>query len=329
MGLFSKKTDKEIIAEGRSLYIKGNLSGANLKLIKIAMKGNDEACYWVGRIYLEEADKTRNEKRREQGKFYLEKSAKLGNKDACALLAKAFGVPNPYAVVEDKAEAEARAKAEAEARAKAEAEARAKSEEEARAKAEEAARITMSNKINSLEIKEGMVYKCFNNFYECVYHTIFSEVSSRMPTKIRVMAKKLSSGKMVEMIFLPSEYVEQVEFLERKLMFSYDDGKNLCFLDSDTYHTIEVSKTNFKWEQYFLTTNLDVSCWIFENEIIKIVLPYEVCLTINSCDTIDSSKSVKSAICETGLKVNVPLFINPGERICVSTFDGSYKGRVR
>ena len=312
-GLFSKKTDKEIVAEGRSLYIKGDLSGANLKLIKLAMKGNDEACYWVGRIYLEEADKTRNEKRREQGKFYLEKSAKLGNKDAYALLAKAFGVPNPYAVVEDKAEAEARAKAEA----------------EARAKAEEAARITMSNKINSLEIKQGMVYKYDNNFYECVYHTILSEVSSRMPTKIRVMAKKLSSGKMVEMIFLPSEYVEQVEFLERKLMFSYDDGKNLCFLDSDTYHTIEVSKTNFKWEQYFLTTNLDVSCWIFENEIIKIILPYEVCLTINSCDTIDSSKSVKSAICETGLKVNVPLFINPGERICISTFDGSYKGRVR
>lgn len=321
MGLFSKKTDKEIIAEGRSLYIKGDLSGANLKLIKLAMKGNDEACYWVGRIYLEEADKTRNEKRREQGKFYLEKSAKLGNKDACALLAKAFGVPNPYAVVEDKAEVEARAKAKEEERAKA--------EEEARAKAEEAARITMSNKINSLEIKQGMVYKYDNNFYECVAHTILSGSSSQMSTKIRVMAKKLLSGKMVEMIFLPSEYVEQVDFLERKFMFLYDDGKNLCFLDSNTYLPIEVSKTNFKWEQYFLTTNLDVSCWIFENEIIKIVLPFEVCLTINSCDTIDLSKPVKSAICETGLKVNVPLFINPGESICVSTFDGSYKGRVR
>ena len=48
MGLFSKKTDKEIIAEGRSLYIKGDLSGANLKLIKLAIKGNAEACYWVG-----------------------------------------------------------------------------------------------------------------------------------------------------------------------------------------------------------------------------------------------------------------------------------------
>ena len=64
MGLFSRKTDKEIIAEGRSLYIKGDLSGANLKLIKLAMKGNDEACYWVGSICLVEAGKRGNAKRR-------------------------------------------------------------------------------------------------------------------------------------------------------------------------------------------------------------------------------------------------------------------------
>ena len=119
MGLFSRITDKEIIAEGRSLYIKGDLAGADRKLLKLATKGNDEACYWVGRISLEVAEKSHDAKRREAGRFYLEKAAKKGNKDACALLAKEFGVPNPYAEVEDKAEAEARAKAEVEAKAKA------------------------------------------------------------------------------------------------------------------------------------------------------------------------------------------------------------------
>ena len=142
MGLFSRKTDKEIIAEGRSLYIKGDLSGANLKLIKLAMKGNDEACYWVGRICLEEAGKRGNAKRREQGKIYLEKGARLGNKDAALLLKKEFGMPNSYDNKEDekvKAEAEAKAKAEAEAKAKAEEEARAKAETEAKAKVEKPA----------------------------------------------------------------------------------------------------------------------------------------------------------------------------------------------
>lgn len=112
MGLFSKKTDKEIIAEGRSLYIKGDLSGANLKLIKLAIKGNAEACYWVGRICLEEADKNRDEKRRETGKVYLEKGARLGNKDAAELLKKEFEQPDSNANKEEKTVITAKAKAE-------------------------------------------------------------------------------------------------------------------------------------------------------------------------------------------------------------------------
>lgn len=112
MGLFSKKTDKEIIAEGRSLYIKGDLSGANLKLIKLAIKGNAEACYWVGRICLEEADKNRDEKRRETGKVYLEKGVRLGNKDAAELLKKEFEQPDSNANKEEKTIITAKAKAE-------------------------------------------------------------------------------------------------------------------------------------------------------------------------------------------------------------------------
>ena len=112
MGLFSKKTDKEIIAEGRSLYIKGDLSGANLKLIKLAIKGNAEACYWVGRICLEEADKNRDEKRRETGKVYLEKGARLGNKDAAELLKKEFEQPDSNANKEEKTVITAKAKPE-------------------------------------------------------------------------------------------------------------------------------------------------------------------------------------------------------------------------
>ena len=112
MGLFSKKTDKEIIAEGRSLYIKGDLSGANLKLIKLAIKGNAEACYWVGRICLEEADKNRDEKRRETGKVYLEKGARLGNKDAAELLKKEFEQPDSNANKEEKTIITAKAKPE-------------------------------------------------------------------------------------------------------------------------------------------------------------------------------------------------------------------------
>lgn len=143
MGLFSRKTDEQIIAEGRELYIKGDLSGASLKLGKIARKGHPEACFLIAKIHLEIADKRERELYTRSAKTFLEKAVEAGHKEASMLMAKKFGgacVETENVQAEDAARAEAKRKAEAEARAKAEEEARAKAEAEAKAKAEEEAR---------------------------------------------------------------------------------------------------------------------------------------------------------------------------------------------
>ena len=101
MGLFSRKTDKEIIAEGRNLFYDGDFAAADKKLMKLAIKGNDEACYWVGRISIETGARYHDSKRIEAGRKFLEKAAKKGNKDACAFLERYFDVPNPYAEKEE------------------------------------------------------------------------------------------------------------------------------------------------------------------------------------------------------------------------------------
>ena len=101
MGLFSRKTDKEIIAEGKSLFYDGDFAAADKKLMKLAIKGNDEACYWVGRISIETGARYHDSKRIEAGRKFLEKAAKKGNKDACAFLERYFDVPNPYAEKEE------------------------------------------------------------------------------------------------------------------------------------------------------------------------------------------------------------------------------------
>lgn len=136
MGLFSRKTDEQIIAEGRELYIKGDLSGASLKLGKIARKGHPEACFLIAKIHLEIADKRDRELYTRSAKTFLEKAVEAGHKEASMLMAKKFGgacVETENVQAEDAARAEAKRKAEAEARAKAEAEARAKAEAEAKA----------------------------------------------------------------------------------------------------------------------------------------------------------------------------------------------------
>ena len=76
MGLFSRKTDEQIIAEGRALYIKGDLSGASLKLGKVARKGHPEACFLIAKIHLEIADKRERELYTRSAKTFLEKAVK-------------------------------------------------------------------------------------------------------------------------------------------------------------------------------------------------------------------------------------------------------------
>lgn len=150
MGLFSKKTDEQIIAEGRTLYIKGDLSGASLKLMKIAHKGNPEACYLIAKIHLEIADKRERELYTKSAKGFLEKAVAAGHKGAAVLMEQKFGVPNPYA--EDCAKKEAAVKTEAEARGKAEAEEQARKESE-RVRAEEVAKEEAKRKAEAEELK--------------------------------------------------------------------------------------------------------------------------------------------------------------------------------
>lgn len=86
MGLFGKKkTPAEILEEGRSQYVKGDLKKAFLSLHGLAVKGNPQACWYVGRIYLER-------KERSLAQSFLTTAAKDGVQDAAALLAKEFGV---------------------------------------------------------------------------------------------------------------------------------------------------------------------------------------------------------------------------------------------
>ena len=188
----------------------------------------------------------------------------------------------------------------------------------------------MSKMISSSEIKKDMTYIFENKYYKCMELTYISgSLFSRRKSHVKVVAKRINDGAIVEMILYPNDSVKQIDLSESKMTFVYDDGVSLCFMNPDTCDTIEVSNTKFEWEKNFLTGDLEVSCLVCENEIIKINLPDEVCLTLISCEEINRSKPVKNAVCETGLKVQVPLFTNVNDRICVSTLDGTYTGRAR
>lgn len=91
MGLFSKKTDEQIIEEARKLYVAGDLSAADLKIVKLARKGNPEACYLAAKIQLEIAKTRKPELYKKSARAFLERAVAAGHKDAAVLMKNVFG----------------------------------------------------------------------------------------------------------------------------------------------------------------------------------------------------------------------------------------------
>jgi elongation factor P len=103
-------------------------------------------------------------------------------------------------------------------------------------------------------------------------------------------------------------------------------------MDNDTYDQIEILRDHLTWERQFMKENDTVTVSMYENEILGIILPDKVNLKIVECEPAvkgDTATSAsKNAKVETGLEIRVPLFIQNGEMVTISTADGKYSGRA-
>jgi elongation factor P len=103
-------------------------------------------------------------------------------------------------------------------------------------------------------------------------------------------------------------------------------------MDNETYEQISVSKVQLEWECNFLVAGVEVEIMTYQGEILGITLPPKVQLNITESEPAvrgDTSKTaMKDAILETGFKIKVPIFVEQGEDVIVSTVDGTYVSRA-
>lgn len=103
------------------------------------------------------------------------------------------------------------------------------------------------------------------------------------------------------------------------------------FMDTATYEMYQLSEDVIGFSKNFLREGMELSLTFFEDEVLDVVLPEKVELTVaETTDAVSgvSGTSTKDAVLETGLKLRVPQFIKTGDKILVSTSDGSYCGRA-
>jgi elongation factor P len=184
--------------------------------------------------------------------------------------------------------------------------------------------------IAATQLRPGMVIK-FNNDLYSIFKT-----EHRTPGNLRgfVQAKmrKLSSGAMTEHRFSSEDRVERAILDESEMEYLYDDGDAFHFMDTESFEQTQLGHDILGDAVNYLIPGFKCKVQFYEGKPISLDLPPSVDLKIVETEPGLKGASVsnvtKPAKVETGLVVQVPPFINEGERIRVSTADGSYLERA-
>lgn len=150
---------------------------------------------------------------------------------------------------------------------------------------------------------------------------------------VRAKIKNVVTGGVIERTFNPTDKF-QVAVIERKEMqYLYCDGEIYYFMDMETYDQIPLNKSQVADALNFMTENMTANIQFYKGNAFSVEPQNFVELLITDCEPGiqgDTSKAgYKPATLETGYVINVPLFVNQGERIRVDTRTGTYMERIK
>jgi elongation factor P len=149
---------------------------------------------------------------------------------------------------------------------------------------------------------------------------------------VRTKLKNVLSGKVVDKTFNAGVKVDTATVDKRTMQYLYKDGEDWVFMDTQTYDQLPVSDSTLGDAKNYLLENQEAIVAIHEGVPLYVELPASVELVVEYTEPglqgDRSTGGTKPARLETGAEVQVPLFLNTGERIRIDTRDGSYLGRA-
>ena len=184
--------------------------------------------------------------------------------------------------------------------------------------------------INVNDFKNGLTIKYDGNIYTVV------EFQHVKPGKgsafVRCKLKNIKYGTTIETTFNAGVKVEAARVERREMQYLYNQDDTYYFMNMTTYDQIGVNKSSIGDDIKYLKENITLYLTMYEGEVIGVVLPdkveYLVTATEPAVKGNTTSSAMKDATLENGLVVKVPLFINEGETILVTTADGKYSSRA-
>lgn len=184
--------------------------------------------------------------------------------------------------------------------------------------------------VNIKELKPGNAYIEDNELYLCISNE--QNKQGRLSGKYMVKRKNMRSGSITEISYNPTAKINTAMIEKGKMQFLYDSGEGLVFMNTENYDQIEIPAERLTWEKNFLKESNEVEVTSYEGEILGVQLPANVAFKIIETEPAvkgdTATGASKNATIETGFQIKVPLFIEEGEIVLVSTTDGKYVGRA-
>lgn len=184
--------------------------------------------------------------------------------------------------------------------------------------------------ISTADFKNGMTLDLDDGLFSLV------EFQHVKPGKggafVRTTLKNVRTGAVLERTFRAGERMERAIVDKREMQFLYQDGNDYVFMDNSTFDQLQVSPSTLGESRNYIVDNSVAIVLMYGDEIIGVDLPASVELTVADTepgvqgDRVSGAK--KPATLETGLVVQVPLFIEPGERVKVDTRTGEFISRA-
>ncbi len=150
---------------------------------------------------------------------------------------------------------------------------------------------------------------------------------------VRTKLKNLLTGRVVDQTFRSGERVKKPDLMEREMQYLYGEGDSFCMMDNETYEQIMLTPEQVGEARLFLVENLNVKVLFFNQQPVAVEVPNFVEQLIAQTepglrgDT--ATGGTKPATLESGAAIQVPLFINEGDRVKVDTRTGAYIERVK
>lgn len=152
------------------------------------------------------------------------------------------------------------------------------------------------------------------------------------PAFVRTKLKNVENGKVVEHTFRAGEKVEEVRLERREFQYLYPDGEYFVFMNTETYEQLQLHKETLGDVPHYIKASDMCSLLLLEGKPLTVEAPLTVELLVSQTDPglrgDTAQGGSKPATMETGLVVQVPLFIEEGEVLKIDSRTGKYLGRV-